>query len=218
MTDNTGFQKYIVSRLFPLGEYEFEVLRSLILGCSYSDYFAKDKFTEEEYSNIVSSLHEAVNESDPAKFLEAAHKRGFILNAPSPEAKNIWPLFEGMNEERVEDGMYLWSVQEVYQLMQDELSLFEGLDEASKKTALDISNKNSSTNSPLPLFLSILKTIDEESDKDVKLSEDIDMAALQDILKVQIEDYLSPQMGTIKGTKAKEAMQKTIMKELKSIG
>ena len=213
MTDNTGFQKYIVSRLFPLGEYEFEVLRSLILGCSYSDYFAKDKFTEEAYSNIVTSLHEAVNESDPDKFLEAAHKRGFILNAPSPEAKNIWSLFDGMNEERVEDGMYLWSVQEVYQLMKEELALFEGLDDSSKKTALDISNNAS----PIPLFLSILKTIDEESESNTCLPEDIDIAALQDILKVQLEDYLSPQMGTIKGTKVKEAMQKTIIKELKSM-
>jgi len=213
MTDNTGFQKYIVSRLFPLGEYEFEVLRSLILGCSYSDYFAKDKFTEEEYSNIVSSLHKAVNESDPTKFLEAAHKRGFILNAPTPEAKNIWPLFEGMNEERVEDGMYLWSVQEAYRMMKIELSLFEDLDDTSKKSALDINNNAS----PLPLFSSILKTVDEESDDNTHLPENIEIKELQDILKVQMEDYLSLQMGTIKGTKTKEAMQSVIMKELKNM-
>ena len=214
MTDNTGFQKYIVSRLFPLGEYEFEVLRSLILNCSYNEYFENDKFSEEEYSNILLSLHKAVNESDPAKFLEAAHKRGCILNAPTPEAKNIWPLFEGMNEERVEDGMYLWSVQEVYRLMQEELSLFKGLDAPSKQTALDISNKAS----PLPLFISILKTVDEEPDNNTHLPEDIEMKDLQDILGVQMEDYLSLQMGTIKGTKAKETMQREITSELKSMG
>jgi hypothetical protein len=217
MTDNTGFQKYIVSRLFPLGEYEFEVLRSLILGCSYGDYFAKDKFTEEEYSNIVSSLHKAVNESDSAKFLEAAHKRGFILNAPSPEAKNIWPLFEDMNEERVEDGMYLWSVQEVYRMMKEELSLFESLDDTSKKEALDIRGNYSSKNSPTPLFSSILKTVDEESDDNTHLPENIEIKELQDILKVQMENYLSLQMGTIKGTNTKEAMQSVIMKELKNM-
>ena len=214
MTDNTGFQKYIVSRLFPLGEYEFEVLRSLILGCSYSDYFAKDKFTEEEYSNIVSSLHKAVNESDPTKFLEAAHKRGFILNAPTPEAKNIWPLFEGMNEERVEDGMYLWSVQEVYRMMKEELSQFEGLDDSSQKSALDINNNAS----PLPLFSSILKAVDEEADDNTHLPENIDIKELLDIFRVQMEDYLGLQMGTIKGTKAKETMQNEIIKELKSMG
>lgn len=212
MTDNTGFQKYIVSRLFPLGEYEFEVLRSLILGCSYSDYFTKDELTEEEYSNIVASLHDAVSESDPAKFLEAAHKRGFILLAPAPEAKNIWALFEGMNEERVEDGMYLWSVQEIYRMMKEELSLFDGLDDPSKKAALDITLNTS----PLPLFSSVLKSIDEESDEHTHLPENISMKDLQDILGVQIEDYLSLQMGTIKGTKAKEVMQKEIISELKN--
>jgi len=210
MADNTGFQKYIVSRLFPLGEYEFEVLRSLILNCSYNEYFENDKFSEEEYSTILLSLRKAVNESDPDKFLEAANKHGFVLNAPSPDAKNIWPLFEGMNEERVEDGMYLWSVQEVYRMMKDELSLFGDLDDGAKKTALDINNNAS----PLPLFLSILRTVNEEDNGKTPLPENINEKDLSNILGVQMEDYLSVQMGTIKGTKAKEQIQKTILSEL----
>ncbi len=210
MTDNTGFQKYIVSRLFPLGEYEFEVLRSLILNCSYNEYFENDKFSEEEYSTILISLHNAVNESDPGKFLEAANKHGFVLNAPSPDAKNIWPLFEEMNEERVEDGMYLWSVQEVYRMMKDELSLFGDLDDGAKKTVLDINNNAS----PLPLFLSILRTVNEEDNGKTPLPENINEKDLKNILGVQMEDYLGVQMGTIKGTKAKEVIQKTIFSEL----
>lgn len=210
MTDNTGFQKYIVSRLFPLGEYEFEVLRSLILNCSYKEYFENDKFSEEEYSTIVLSLHKAVNESDPGKFLDAANKHGFVLNAPTPEAKNIWPLFDGMNEERVEDGMYLWSVQELYRMMKDELSLFGTLDDNAKKTALDITNNAS----PLPLFLSILRTVETESNGQTQLPENINEKDLTNILGVQMEDYLGVQMGTIKGTKAKDVLQKTILSEL----
>jgi len=62
-----------------------------------------------------------------------------------------------------------------------------------------------------------LKTIDGESDNNIYLPENIGNKELQDILKVQVEDYLGLQMGTIKGTKAKESMQKIIMKELKSM-
>ena len=97
-------------------------------------------------------------------------------------------------------------------MMKEELSLFDGLDEQSKKAALDITLNTS----PLPLFSSVLKSIDEESDENTHLPENISMKDLQDILGVQIEDYLSLQMGTIKGTKAKEVMQKEIISELKN--
>ena len=51
--DDIGFQKYVANRLSPLSDVEFEVLRSLIWGCTYKEYFDPKQFSEKKYENVV---------------------------------------------------------------------------------------------------------------------------------------------------------------------
>ena len=126
--EDTGFQKYIANRLSPLSDTEFEVLRSLIWGCAYNEYFDPKQFSEAKYKSITLTLQERVGEPDSALFLDVAHLHGLVLKSPTPDATIVWPLFAEMEENKVEDGLYLWSVHEIYQMMKQELTDFEALD------------------------------------------------------------------------------------------
>lgn len=204
--DDIGFQKYVANRLSPLSDVEFEVLRSLIWGCTYKEYFDPSQFSEAKYKSVFSQLQVMVNEPDPSLFLDAAYKRGLVLKAPTPEATILWPLFKSMEEDKVEDGLYLWSVHEIYQTMKKELADFESQDEEAQQAMLDASQNGEA----LALFSLELAALNRENKQQVESLEELGDNGLSLFLKRRIEDYLNVDMGTEEGTAAKEQLQTLI--------
>jgi len=205
-----GFQKYVANRLSPLSDVEFEVLRSLIWGCTYSEYFDPKQFSEKKYETVFSQLQAMVNESDASLFLDAAYKKGLVLKSPTPDVAMLWPLFKSMEEDKVEDGLYLWSVHEVFHTMKQELADFEAQDEEAQKAMLDASQNGQA----LMLFTLELAVLNTENKQQISSLEELGDNGLSLFLKRRMEDYLNVDMGTEEGTVAKEQLQALVSQAL----
>lgn len=200
--DDIGFQKYVANRLSPLSDVEFEVLRSLIWGCSFKEYFDPAQFSEKKYETVFGQLQTMVNEPDAALFLDAAFKKGLVLKSPTPNAAFLWPLFKSMEEDQVEDGLYLWSVHEIFHTMKQELSEFEAQDQAEQQATLDASKRGQA----LMLFALELAALNAENKQQISSLEDLGDNGLSLFLKRRIEDYLNVDMATEQGIAAKEQL------------
>ncbi len=201
--DDIGFQKYVANRLSPLSDVEFEVLRSLIWGCSYKEYFDPAQFSAKKYETVFGQLQAKVNETDATLFLDAAYKKGLVLKSPTPAATTLWPLFKSMEEDKVEDGLYLWSVHEVFHTMEQELADFEAQDEVAQQATLNASQNGQA----LELFSLELVVLNTENKQQISSLEELGENGLSLFLKRRMEDYLNVDMGTEEGSVAKEQLQ-----------
>ncbi|UZE95029.1 hypothetical protein [Alkalimarinus alittae] len=201
--DDIGFQTYVANRLSPLSDVEFEVLRSLIWGSTYKEYFDPKEFSEQKYTTVFAKLQSMVNEADPALFLDAAYRHGLVLRSPTSAVSILWPLFTSMEEDKVEDGLYLWSVYEVFQTMQNELTDYLAQDEEAQKVML-----NASQNSQALMMFSLeLTALNTENKQQISSLEELGDNGLSLFLKRRIEDHLNVDMSTTEGTEAKEQLQ-----------
>lgn len=208
--DDIGFQKYVANRLSPLSDVEFEVLRSLIWGCTYSEYFDPKQFSEKKYETVFSQLQTMVSESDSSLFLDAAYKKGLVLKSPTPDVTILWPLFKSMEEDKVEDGLYLWSVHEIFHTMKQELADFEAQDEEAQQALLDASQDGQA----LMMFSLELAVLNTENKQKISSLEELGDNGLSLFLKRRLEDYLNVDMGTEEGTAAKEQLQALVSQAL----
>ncbi|WP_250657519.1 hypothetical protein [Alkalimarinus coralli] len=208
--DDIGFQKYVANRLSPLSDVEFEVLRSLICGCTYKEYFDPAQFSEAKYNTVFSELQAMVNEPDPSLFLDAAYKCGLVVKSPTPAISILWPLFKSMEEDKVEDGLYLWSVHEVFQTMKQELADFEAQDDERQKAMLDASQKGEA----LMMYSLELAALNAENKQQVESLAALGENGLFLFLKRRIEDYLNVDMSTQQGVEAKEQLQRLVNQTL----
>ncbi|MFD2229840.1 hypothetical protein [Alkalimarinus sediminis] len=201
--DDIGFQKYVANRLSPLSDVEFEVLRSLIWGCSYKEYFDPKEFSEKKYETVFGQLQTMVDESDPKLFLEAAYKKGLVIKSPTSDVDILWPLFKSMEEDKVEDGLYLWSVHEIFHTMKQELADFDAKDETAQKETLEASKNGKA----LMLFSLELAALNSENKQQISSLEEFGDNGLSLFLTRRMEDYLNVDMATEEGTAAKEQLK-----------
>lgn len=205
-TDDIGFKTFVANRLSPLSEVEFEVLRSLISGFTYKQYFDPSAFSEQKYQSVLAELQARVGETDPALFLEAAHKHGLVLKAPTPDTSILWPLFKSLEEDKVEDGLYLWSVHEVIHTMKQELTAFLALDEEAQKDRLSTAVNGQE----LAMFSLELAALNTENKQQIESLEALGENGLSLFLKRRIEDHLNVDMSTPEGSAAKEQLQQLV--------